>query len=84
MLKRVISKSGPNFFLTLMVVEYIVNRMAEYLVGKSGLKQDSYDLKLFLASKKLCNVTENPLEGTLDISKPENIFILRIRTIFGA
>ena len=39
-------------------------------------------MKAFLASKKLRNVTENPLEGTLDISKPEYIFILRIRTVF--
>ena len=51
-------------------------------VGENGLKRDSQGLKVFLASKKLCNVTENPLEGTLDISKSEYIFILRIRTIF--
>ena len=51
-------------------------------VGESGLKRDNKGLKVFLASKKLYNITENPLEETLDISKPEYIFILRIRTIF--
>ena len=52
------------------------------LVGESGLKRDSKSLKVFSAPKNLYNVTENPLEGTLDTSKPEYIFRLRIRTIF--
>ena len=39
-------------------------------------------MKVFLVSKKLYNITKNPQEGTLDISKLEYMFKLRIRTIF--
>ena len=59
------------------------------LIGRRIIAGFFHDCDRFLIScifqkstKNLCNVTESPLEGTLDISKPEYIFILTIRTIF--
>ena len=50
---------------------------------ESGLKRDNYGLTVFLGPKKLCNVTENPLEGTLDISKTEYFFHIENQNIFS-